>query len=48
MRAFVAEKTDDGVTRGVRDFTLDAEGDGVGRPATPGVGRRQVHGLGRI
>lgn len=27
MRAFVAEKTDDGVTRGVRDFALDSSGD---------------------
>jgi acrylyl-CoA reductase (NADPH) len=27
LRAFVAEKTDDGVARGVRDFELDAEGD---------------------
>lgn len=27
MRAFVAEKTDDGVTRGVRDFELDSKGD---------------------
>jgi acrylyl-CoA reductase (NADPH) len=27
LRAFVAEKNDDGVTRGVRDFELDSEGD---------------------
>jgi acrylyl-CoA reductase (NADPH) len=27
LRAFVAEKTDDGVTRGVRDFELDSDGD---------------------
>jgi putative YhdH/YhfP family quinone oxidoreductase len=27
MRAFVADKTDDGVTRGVRDFELDSDGD---------------------
>jgi acrylyl-CoA reductase (NADPH) len=37
MRAFVAEKTDDGVTRGVRDFTLDAEGDVLIRVAWSSV-----------
>jgi acrylyl-CoA reductase (NADPH) len=37
MRAFVAEKTDDGVTRGVRDFALDAEGDVLIRVAWSSV-----------
>ena len=37
MRAFVAEKSDDGVARGVRDFELDAEGDVLIRVAWSSV-----------
>jgi acrylyl-CoA reductase (NADPH) len=37
LRAFVAEKTDDGVTRGVREFELDAEGDVLIRVAWSSV-----------
>jgi acrylyl-CoA reductase (NADPH) len=37
LRAFVAEKTDDGVARGVRDFELDAEGDVLIRVAWSSV-----------